>query len=1843
MKGRNKVISFLLAFALLVTSVPNEWVQRVPEAKAAGEGMQSVTVAPNQLVYWDTSIAEENDQLNADATVRTTKIEYKTLSYGSYTTLPLGSSQYERNDGKVREAFGVSTGTVSSATFVYQWYEETAGKRVELEDETNSSLSSATVGTVNNAAKERTFVCKATLNSVLIGGSTYYTNQDMDNPDAYGISFERKYVLEYTGKVVQKSEIGDYFTGVDSVKNVTIRAHHKNDCYRYDDYLMNVSEIGRNDSNAYFNYTWTAHLRGGKTKAQDENTVVLDSAEHRSSLSSAQRMDGCQFLNVDGEEKQVDYYECSVDLCYGYQVVDTVSKKYYFRYEPFYINGGGTSEETIEIRKNGTAQMEVKARLADTEAVVPDSLTYQWYRLDADGNETKLNGETASSYTVRVPDLSVSYRVDVTAEGKEGFEGPEYDKVLSRTFRFTASDGYLLKDISSSYASVSIGEAKKLYVRPQVDNEYTLSYQWDRLTYAKDEKGNYLNEEDQPIDAWGYLLDADGEPVYDGSRYDRKVMTEDLGTKNECEVKTAKESDFEYITDSDAGSENTFYSSFNYRATVTVKKGEEVVQTHVYTFWITEDTYCTVTDQSQASLLLDPGDDLELYVKTEEKEGFTQEKIWYEKVGEGPAIETADVETGKTKLVSADSEFEIPGDYDWAEQGSFIRSEWDDDAGRYVYTYNYTFWKKMGEGDTYTKKGKNGSEIADVRGTYRYRLRLYRNGVEKEDDNIVRERKFEFTASYFSDLSAYAKSRFPSVKEGEKAKLRIVAQTRRDTYKIQYKWEKRQNNGTWKVIDDATEATYEISKASTEDAGQYRVTVSDEYGTELAPISIYLSVREEEKQDTSEDVTDICFTPESSTYHMGMNQNVKLKLDMKLSDKNAEVFYAWYRDEKIREDGSFQETEPNWELIGEDKDTYSLTIGDEDDFTTYKCLAVYRKNATEYAKREIYFHVKQAYSAELEKMTPASQIKKRGDSATYTVRLITDDPALAVNYQWYKGDGTKIEGATKETYQIASLEKGDFGDIYCVATDKNTEERVADRAWFTTRVYRNGAYLKTNNDEVEAEVGDAQTVLGPPEIVRKDGLELTYQWYRCRYGEQNDNYGETIIYGATNETLTIDEIGDNEFIRYKCRVFAEGDYLADYYTTVVEKKEEDKEEEKEPIEVSVREGFETNVKAFLGSSAKFAVDAVSNKGLGLKYQWYFTQYSNEDGEAIGGATESEYEVSIVTSRKTGIYYCVVMDEEGNRARSDKFYLTTTTGLEVETEGMNPSDVIGVQTSFGAQNLVLTATATASAEHGYTPFFQWYYETVDEKGLIYGANSQELVIPSIDEDALGIYYCVVMDSSGQYYRLGFYVYVNDALNVVPSTYHVLSQADGSAKMYVTATANAGCAISYQWSKWGKDEETGTNRYMDIEGATMDVLSISPLTSEDYGSYRCVISTAGEKKNYYFSLQPSYDASADRSFARQGDVVTVTAELENPASDYTYSYQWYEQETVTGTYRKIKGGTGAVCSKMAPAVDLSEQYTGNHEDGYGENGYVPVNYRCVITISDGEDKWTKRVDAGIRVLPAFAYQTLTYPETNHPNDKSFDLQAYQAGGAEALKVTFDAQTDLGDTAQLYLIDRSGDFELYGGKELAGNTITVPGDSVVFLMNGNRKANAYGYKVAAIEHVVTPQPGAAGQPGAGTLAGGQQSGTRDGAVTAAAKAKGKKYTIKNLVYKVTNTSGKKKAVSVVGVKSKKVKSIRIPATVKIAGAKYKVTAIGSKAFQNCAKLKTVTIGKNVTKIGASAFAKDKKLTKLTVKGTSLKNVGKKAFTKVPKKAKIKVPKKSKKAYKKLFRKGAFKGKVK
>lgn len=128
------------------------------------------------------------------------------------------------------------------------------------------------------------------------------------------------------------------------------------------------------------------------------------------------------------------------------------------------------------------------------------------------------------------------------------------------------------------------------------------------------------------------------------------------------------------------------------------------------------------------------------------------------------------------------------------------------------------------------------------------------------------------------------------------------------------------------------------------------------------------------------------------------------------------------------------------------------------------------------------------------------------------------------------------------------------------------------------------------------------------------------------------------------------------------------------------------------------------------------------------------------------------------------------------------------------------------------------------------------------------------------------------------------------------------------------------------------------------------------------------------------------------------------------------------------------------------------------------------------------------------------------------------------------------------------------------------------------------------------------------------------------------GTRYTVSGSTYKVTKAG----AEVMVYKTSKAARSVIIPATIKAKGITYKVTAIGTKAFNGNKKLKKVTIGANIKKISNNAFFKCKSLKMVTIKSVLLtkKTANKKAFKGVNKKMVIKVPKKVKKAYVKIFK---------
>ena len=146
---------------------------------------------------------------------------------------------------------------------------------------------------------------------------------------------------------------------------------------------------------------------------------------------------------------------------------------------------------------------------------------------------------------------------------------------------------------------------------------------------------------------------------------------------------------------------------------------------------------------------------------------------------------------------------------------------------------------------------------------------------------------------------------------------------------------------------------------------------------------------------------------------------------------------------------------------------------------------------------------------------------------------------------------------------------------------------------------------------------------------------------------------------------------------------------------------------------------------------------------------------------------------------------------------------------------------------------------------------------------------------------------------------------------------------------------------------------------------------------------------------------------------------------------------------------------------------------------------------------------------------------------------------------------------------------------------------------------------------------------------------------ACTVTVKYKEKKGTIvtsgglKYVITKPWTKKAKYGSLKVKGFAKAAKKKLTIPASIKINGHTYRVTAIAASAFKGKKALRSVTFGKNIRTIGAKAFYSCKNLKTITFTGTKIKAIGKNAFRGIAKKTQFTIPKAGLKSYKKVLKK--------
>ena len=137
---------------------------------------------------------------------------------------------------------------------------------------------------------------------------------------------------------------------------------------------------------------------------------------------------------------------------------------------------------------------------------------------------------------------------------------------------------------------------------------------------------------------------------------------------------------------------------------------------------------------------------------------------------------------------------------------------------------------------------------------------------------------------------------------------------------------------------------------------------------------------------------------------------------------------------------------------------------------------------------------------------------------------------------------------------------------------------------------------------------------------------------------------------------------------------------------------------------------------------------------------------------------------------------------------------------------------------------------------------------------------------------------------------------------------------------------------------------------------------------------------------------------------------------------------------------------------------------------ENGIVKALKKgnAVITVKAQDGSNVSRTCTVTVTNSAWLVSSVQELESGHNYENNFsDYWIYQENGASQLNITFDERTELEEDFDfLYLYAGDGtEIGRYTGKELAGNTVTIPGDTVKIKLVSDGSGTKWGYKVTAV----------------------------------------------------------------------------------------------------------------------------------------------------------------------------------
>ncbi len=354
--------------------------------------------------------------------------------------------------------------------------------------------------------------------------------------------------------------------------------------------------------------------------------------------------------------------------------------------------------------------------------------------------------------------------------------------------------------------------------------------------------------------------------------------------------------------------------------------------------------------------------------------------------------------------------------------------------------------------------------------------------------NIVVNNNFK---AYVSGTTSSSTTYNVKPKGSQKLSVTVTAD---DTKDMTYTWYKKDTNGDWDLINEATKITYDVGNITTPQS--YQCIVRDRYGNtryiyfyiEVNNLSAYVS-------GTSK---------ASVRYLVGTNESKTLSVDAKANDKDS-ITYTWYGSDgkviKVATGNSYKvdKLSSNASYHCVVKDGYGNRGTVYFDISIDNELKAFVKGTT--YKEETYYVKKNAIQ------TLAVDVKAKDTSE--------------ITYRWYRQGYGDLEGATGSSITTDKITQGET--YFCVVKDKYGNSASV---YFYLEVNNLRAYVAGTKDyRKEFYVPYNKTQNLSVDVFADDKDKLTYVWYVDGY---------VIERGLGKTSITTDAILTRK--TYTCKV-----------------------------------------------------------------------------------------------------------------------------------------------------------------------------------------------------------------------------------------------------------------------------------------------------------------------------------------------------------------------------------------------------------------------------------------------------------------------------------------------------------------------------------------------------------------------------------------------------------------------------------------------------------------------------------------------------------------------------------